>query len=314
MACPSVRRSAAAPEPRGAGAGSLAAAAAAGPVEEHAPAKVNLDLLITGRREGGYHELDSLVVFTSPADRLIMHPARSLSLEVRGRFAAALDDGADNLVLRAARLLAAHAGRAPEARIVLEKNLPVAAGLGGGSADAAAALRGLDRLWRLGLGLAALAPLAERLGADVPVCLAARPARMRGIGERLAWQDGLPPLELLLVNLNQPLATAAVFAALGPLPAAAPEWGPPPDEQGRLIDWLRARANHLEAPARRLLPAIDDVLGALARQPGCALARMSGSGATCFGLFTDRAAVERAAAALRRARPDWWIAAATKVA
>ena len=282
--------------------------AAAGVVEEHAPAKVNLDLLITGRRADGYHELDSLVVFTSPADRLVLHPAPDLSLEMGGPFAAALG-GADNLVLRAAQVLAAHAGRAPQARIVLEKNLPVAAGLGGGSADAAATLRGLDRLWRLGLGTAALAPLAERLGADVPVCLAARPARMRGIGERLEPVPDLPALALLLVNPRRPLATAAVFAALGPLPAAPPERGPPPGAWSAFLDWLRVRPNHLEGPARRLLPAIDEVLAALARQPGCALARMSGSGATCFGLFTNAAACAQAEAALRQARPDWWIAA-----
>jgi len=286
----------------------------AGAVEERAPAKVNLDLLITGRRADGYHELDSLVVFTSPADRLVLHPATDLSLEVRGPFGAALADAADNLVLRAARALAAHTGRAPEARIVLEKNLPVAAGLGGGSADAAATLRGLDRLWRLGLGAAALAPLAERLGADVPVCLAARPARMRGIGERLEPAPDLPELALLLVNPNRSLATAAVFAALGALPAAPPERGPPPGEWPALIDWLKGRPNHLQAPARRLLPAIDRVLTALARQPGCALARMSGSGATCFGLFTDAAACARAAATLRHARPDWWIATGSTVA
>lgn len=290
-----MRRSAAAPDP--------------GPLEEHAPAKVNLDLLVTGRRADGYHLLDSLVVFATPGDRLILEPAAALSLEVQGPFARALEDAGDNLVLRAARALADHAGQPPAARIVLEKNLPVAAGLGGGSADAAAALRALARFWRLGLPAPDLATLAERLGADVPVCLAGRPARMRGIGEQLTWQDHLPPLALLLVNPNRPLATAAVFAALGPLPAPPPERGPPPADWPGLVAWLRARANHLEAPARRLLPVIDEVLGALAGQPGCALARMSGSGATCFGLFAEAAACARAAAALRAARPDWWIAA-----
>ena len=305
-----MRPSAAAPERRAGG--DTADEAPAGALEEHAPAKVNLDLLITGRRADGYHELDSLVVFASPGDRLLLQPAAELSLAVRGPFAAALA-GADNLVLRAAQALAAHAGRAPAARIVLEKNLPVAAGLGGGSADAAAALRGLARLWRLGPA-AALAPLAARLGADVPVCLASRPARMRGIGERLEPARGLPELALLLINPNRPLATAAVFAALGPPPAAPPARGPPPVDWAGLVDWLRTRPNHLEAPARRLLPAIDEVLQALARQPGCALARMSGSGATCFGLFAERAALERAAATLRPARPDWWIAAGSTVA
>lgn len=287
-----------------------AAAPEPGPIEEHAPAKVNLDLLVTGRRADGYHLLDSLVVFATPGDRLILEPAAALSLELQGPFAQALEDTADNLVLRAARALAHHAGHPPGARIVLEKNLPVAAGLGGGSADAAAALRALARLWHLRLPAADLAMLAGPLGADVPVCLAARPARMRGIGEQLTWQDHLPPLALLLVNPNQPLATAAVFAALGPLPAPPPERGPPPPDWRGLIAWLRARSNHLEAPARRLLPAIDEVLGVLARQPDCALARMSGSGATCFGLFAEAAACARAAAALRAAQPDWWIAEA----
>jgi 4-diphosphocytidyl-2-C-methyl-D-erythritol kinase len=290
-----VRRSAAAPEP--------------GPIAEHAPAKVNLDLLISGRRPDGYHLLDSLVVFTAPGDRLTLRPADELSLTVRGPFASALEGTGDNLVLHAAAALARHAGRLPQAAIVLEKNLPVAAGLGGGSADAAAALRGLARLWRLPVGATELATLARGLGADVPVCLATRPARMRGIGEKLTWQEHLPPLFVLLVNPDRPLATAAVFAALGPLPPALPEHGPPPADWRGLVGWLRARANHLEAPARRLLPAIDEVLDALRRQPGCALARMSGSGATCFGLFADAAACARAAAALRRARPDWWIAA-----
>jgi 4-diphosphocytidyl-2-C-methyl-D-erythritol kinase len=283
-------------------------------LEEHAPAKVNLDLLITGRRADGYHELDSLVVFATPGDRLLLQPAQDLSLELQGPFAAALAGAADNLVLRAAHALARHVGRPPQARIVLEKNLPVAAGIGGGSADAAAALRGLARLWRLGLPAADLAALAQRLGADVPVCLGARAASMRGIGEQLTPAPQLPALALLLVNPNRPLATAAVFAALGAPPTALPEPGPPPADRQGLLDGLRARANHLEDPARRLLPAIDEVLGGLARQPGCALARMSGSGATCFGLFEGAAACSRAAAALRRARPDWWVTAGSTAA
>jgi 4-diphosphocytidyl-2-C-methyl-D-erythritol kinase len=280
-----------------------------GPIEQAAPAKINLDLCITGRRPDGYHELDSLVVFGPPADRLIFEPADTLSLELAGPFAGALADVADNLALRAARRLAGHARRRATARIKLEKNLPVAAGLGGGSGDAAATLRGLNRLWRLGLGAAELEPLARELGADVPVCLSGRPARMRGIGERLEWAAGLPPLWLLLVNPGRPLPTAAVFKGLGDLPPPVPEHGPPPHDAAALLGWLRARANHLEAPARRLEPAIGAVLAALAALPGCELARMSGSGATCFGLFADQPGLETAAAELRREQPDWWVAA-----
>ncbi len=278
------------------------------PIEEAAPAKINLDLCITGRRADGYHELDSLVVFGPPADRLTFAPAGRLTLELAGPFAEALADEPDNLVLRAARRLAEHAGRPPAAGIMLAKNLPVAAGLGGGSGDAAATLRGLNRLWQLGLAEPDLMSLARGLGADVPVCVAARPARMRGIGERLEWLDGLPALALLLVNPNRPLATAPVFKALGPLPPPAPEQGPPPRGRAALLAWLRARENQLEAPARRLEPAIGIVLAALAAQPGCELARMSGSGATCFGLFSDPAALGTAAGRLRRAQPAWWVA------
>lgn len=187
----------------------------AGGLEEQAPAKVNLDLWVTGRRPDGWHELDSLVVFTAWCDRLRFAPDAGLSLELGGPFAPALADTSDNLVLRAARRLAAGAGRQPDVRILLEKRIPVAAGLGGGSADAAATLRGLNRLWRLGLSLADLLPVAAGLGADVPACLIGRPTWMRGIGERLEPIEGLAALALVLVNPNRMLPTAAVFAALG---------------------------------------------------------------------------------------------------
>ncbi len=278
------------------------------PIEEAAPAKINLDLCVTGRRADGYHELDSLVVFAPPADRLILEPADRLILDLDGPFANALVDAPDNLVLQAARRLADHAGRPAAVRIRLMKNLPVAAGLGGGSGDAAATLRGLNRLWRLGLGQSELGVLGQGLGADLPVCLAARAARMRGIGELLEWVPGLPPLWLLLVNPVRALATAAVFKALAPLPGPVRDQGPPPREWASLLVWLRARANHLEAPARRLEPAIAHVLATLAAQPDCELARMSGSGPTCFGLFADETALQAAANRLRRAQPQWWIA------
>jgi 4-diphosphocytidyl-2-C-methyl-D-erythritol kinase len=264
------------------------------PVEERAAAKINLDLWVVGRRADRYHELDSLVVFAPPCDRLRFGAGRQLSLKVTGPFAAPLAGEPDNLVLRAARLLAERVGRAPEARITLDKRIPVAAGLGLSAAD--------------------LAPLAAALGADVPVCLASRPARMQGVGDRLEPIDGLPELALLLVNPRRPVATAAVFAGLAGPFAPPPDLGPPPGERSLLLEWLRVRANHLEAPARRLLPAIGEVLDALSCQPGCALARMSGSGATCFALFEDRDALARAAAALAAAHPEWWVATTTTAA
>ena len=275
-------------------------------LEEWAPAKVNLDLRLTGRRADGYHELDSIVAFTAWADRLSFISDRRLALEVSGPFAAALADRTDNLVLRAARRLAEHAGCAPHVRIALDKRIPVAAGLGGGSADAAATLRGLSRLWQLGLQVADLLPLALELGADVPVCLRSGPARMGGIGERLEPIE-LPVLDLVLANPNHAVSTAQVFAGLGAIaPALRPE-EPVPTVGADLLAWLRARGNDLEAPARRIAPVIGEVLATLGAQPGCRLARMSGSGATCFGVFDDEQAAARAARAMRQARPSWWV-------
>jgi 4-diphosphocytidyl-2-C-methyl-D-erythritol kinase len=280
------------------------------PVDELAPAKVNLDLCVLGRRGDGYHELDSTVVFVELADRLTFRPAERLCLEVTGPWAPALSDEPGNLVLRAAELLAEQAGQGPGARITLEKHIPVAAGLGGGSADAAATLRGLNRLWDLRLHGSDLRSMALRLGADVPVCLESRPARMRGIGGWLDPLPDLPALPLLLVNPGVPVPTGAVFAALEGCFAAAPP-GPPPSflDRAQLLIWLRGRANHLEAPARALAPVIDDVLAALRAQPGCALTRMSGSGATCFGLFEEPSHLQAAEAAIRDSEPGWWLQA-----
>jgi 4-diphosphocytidyl-2-C-methyl-D-erythritol kinase len=279
-------------------------------VVEHAPAKVNLDLRVTGRRPDGYHELDSIVTFAAWADRLTFAPARQLTLELGGPFAAALAEGSDNLVVRAARRLAERAGRSPQVRITLDKRLPVAAGLGGGSADAAATLRGLCRLWRLELSRADLLPLALELGADVPVCLLSRPARMRGIGERLEPLE-LSELDLVLARPNQAVPTAEAFAGMGPIrPTSGPDRPIPTDRAG-LLAWLGGRGNDLEAPARRLVPAIGDVIEALGSQPGYRLARMSGSGATCFGIFDDAPAAAQAARTLRRTRPDWWVVSTT---
>lgn len=272
-------------------------------LEEAAPAKVNLFLHVTGRRADGYHLLDSLAVFGPAADRLVAAPAEGLSLTLDGPFGAALQAEPDNLVLRAARALAAAAGVAPRAALTLRKHLPVASGIGGGSADAAAALRLLNRMWGAGLDDAALRALAAPLGADVPVCVASTPARMQGVGELVSPGPRLPPCGLLLVNPGVPLATPAVFRARAPgfsaearLPAA---W---PDAAAMAAD-LAHLTNDLEAPARALCPEVGEVLSALGALPGAMLARMSGSGATCFALFATPAEA-RAAEGLLPAQ--WW--------
>ncbi|MFQ3622268.1 MAG: 4-(cytidine 5'-diphospho)-2-C-methyl-D-erythritol kinase [Acetobacteraceae bacterium] len=260
-----------------------------------------------GRRRDGYHLLDSLAVFATAADTLSAARAPSLSLAVTGPFAPALGAGEDNLVLRAARALAAAAGVPARARLALDKRLPVAAGLGGGSADAAAALRALNILWGTGLGEADLARIGSALGADVPVCLAARPARMGGIGERLAPPPRLPPFGLLLANPGVPVATPAVFAARsGPFQAAAvlPDgWS---DAAAMARDLARL-GNGLEAAARTVAPEIGPLLDTLRALPGALLARLSGSGPTGFAIFATADEAERAAGEVTARHPEWWV-------
>jgi len=263
-----------------------------------APAKVNLFLHVIGKRADGYHLLDSLAVFPAVGDFCSVEPADALSLKITGPFGASLMAEPGNLVLRAARLLKADGG----AELTLEKNLPVASGIGGGSADAAAALRMLSRHWGLD---APLHDLALRLGADVPVCLASAPARMSGIGDLLLPAPNLPAFGILLCNPGIAVSTAEVFRARAEktfsLPAELPESWPSAAEMAAALAELH---NDLEDPAIGLAPVIGDVLAALRRLPGCLLARMSGSGATCFALFATRAAAAEAAAALNP--PGWW--------
>ena len=273
-------------------------------VSEHAWAKLNLYLHVIGRRDDGLHLLDSLVVFAAVGDMVHATPADDLSLTLTGPFASALVGDADNLVLRSAHALAQEVGPAGQAHMTLDKRLPVASGIGGGSADAAATLRALGRLWNRAAGPAALTRIALALGADVPVCLASRPHRMGGIGERLEPAPELPDCGVVLVNPGVALATASVFRARrgafsseARLPA---RW----DDAPAMAAALRELRNDLEVPARSLCPAIDHVLSALAAQPGCLLARMSGSGATCFGLFaTPEIAAETAPMLMR---DGWW--------
>lgn len=275
-------------------------------VVEAAPAKVNLYLHLRGRRPDGYHLLDSLAVFPSLGDRIEAEAGPGLSLAIDGPFGLGLpcDDG--NLVIRAALALARHHGRPARAALRLAKHLPVASGIGGGSADAAAALRALARLWRVPVPPG----VALDLGADVPVCLGApQPRLMAGIGERLTPAPRLPPFWLVLVNPGQGVPTAAVFGAL--VARDLPPGPPPPDggfaEPRALIDWLGRQRNDLGAAAQGLCPAIGQALAALGDAP---LARMSGSGATCFALWPTAAAAEAQAQRLRAAEPRWWVAVA----
>nr|WP_302474477.1 4-(cytidine 5'-diphospho)-2-C-methyl-D-erythritol kinase [Roseococcus sp. MDT2-1-1] len=272
-------------------------------MREAAPAKVNLFLHVTGRRADGYHLLDSLAVFGPAADELRGESASSLSLRVEGPFGCALAGEADNLVLRAARALAERGGVSPRAALTLVKRLPVASGIGGGSADAAAALRLLNRAWGLSLDETELREVALPLGADIPVCVASRAARMGGVGDVITEAPALPRCGLLLVNPGVALPTPEVFRArsggFSP-PAALPAaW---PDAAAMAAD-LAQLGNDLEAPAVGLRPPIGEVLSALRALPGCLLARMSGSGATCFGLF---ATAEEARATCDALPAAWW--------
>jgi 4-diphosphocytidyl-2-C-methyl-D-erythritol kinase len=271
---------------------------------EAAPAKVNLFLHVTGKRADGYHLLDSLAVFAGIADRLAFAPSAGLGLTVTGPFAASLEAETDNLVLRAARMLAAECGVTQSGVLTLDKWLPVASGIGGGSADAAAALRLLCRVWGVSPAEAALDRIASGLGADVSVCLRNRPLRMRGVGERLTPAPALPPCGLVLVNPGVPLATAPVFRAragdFSPEAVLPEGW----DTAREMAGTLKGLANDLEAAAIGLVPAIRDVLSGILGTRGCLLARMSGSGATCFGLFGTPGEAEAAAAVLTR--PGWW--------
>ncbi len=277
-----------------------------GTVSVFAPAKINLFLHVGERRDDGYHALESLVVFAEAGDRLTISPAEDISLALAGRFAASLADEPDNLVLTAARALALSASAG--ARITLEKNLPVASGIGGGSADAAAALRGLNAYWGLERSEADLLGLAASLGSDVPACLLSRPCWMEGRGERVTPLEPLPSFPLILVNPGIAVPTGPVFAELN-LRTGIGAMHPPGkiETVWDLVAYLAHAENDLEAPACRIAPVIDDVVLALDREPGCVLAQMSGSGATCFGLFEQEQFALGAAERIAEDHPDWWV-------
>jgi 4-diphosphocytidyl-2-C-methyl-D-erythritol kinase len=275
-----------------------------------APAKVNLTLHILGRRQDGYHELDSLVAFAGVGDRLGFIAGAPLALEVAGPTAISAGPDDDNLVLRAARALRERAPGLKLGRFVLYKQLPVAAGLGGGSSDAAAALRALADANGLADDDARVVEAAQATGADVPVCLAPQARRMGGIGEVLSPPLNLPPLPAVLVNPRAASPTPAVFAGLGLArgqSSGRAAFSAPLD--GDVLAALAQGRNDMQASAEKLTPAITQTLATLAEVGGARLARMSGSGATCFALYADRHEAARAAARLRRMRPQWWVRA-----
>lgn len=275
-----------------------------------APAKLNLYLHVIGRRDDGYHLLDSLVAFADVADQVRAAPASALSLATEGPFAAALGGPPeDNLVWRAAVLLARHLGRVPAAALTLVKTLPVASGIGGGSSDAAATLKALLALWQVSLAPTELHHLAAALGADVPVCLEGRAAWLGGIGEDVAPAPALPPVAVVLANPGVALATPAVFRRRSGAFSAPARFAEAPRDAAALVALLAERRNDLTAAALELVPEIGAVLTRLAAAEGALLARMSGSGATCFALFAEPGQAAAAAARLGAEEPRWWVAA-----
>lgn len=268
-------------------------------LRQAAPAKVNLTLHVTGQRSDGYHLLDSLVMFTAYGDVVAVTNADTLSLTIDGPFGAGLSTK-ENLVLDAARAFGLNRGAA----ITLTKNLPLASGVGGGSADAAATLIALSSLWDV--------PLPDSnaitaLGADVGVCMTTKLTRMSGIGESLSLLGPTPSLDVLLVNPRQEVPTPQVFQALPNKSNPAMPNAIPPADSADWLAWVTKQRNDLQSPAIAIAPVISDVLHLIGRQTGCELARMSGSGATCFGIFKDSESCQAAADALSAAHPDWWV-------
>jgi 4-diphosphocytidyl-2-C-methyl-D-erythritol kinase len=287
---------------------------------EDGHAKVNLTLRVVGRRVDGYHDLDSVVAFADCADRLTLKPGPALHLKTSGPLAQACGETADNLVLKAAQLLGERVPGLRVGEFILDKVLPVAAGIGGGSADAAAALRLLARANSLAINDPRLIEAAQRTGADVPVCLVSRASVMTGVGETLL-PIALPKMPCVLVNPRVPVATKDVFQTLGLRNGElrvgvvdvieATGW---PEEGASITDWIEALAsggNDLEAPALRVQPVIGEVLSSLRAADGAGLARMSGSGATCFAVFENQADALRASHKIQIDHPQWWVHAGT---
>lgn len=280
-------------------------------LSEPAYAKINLALHVRRRRDDGYHDLETLFAFCADGDLLTAEPSETLDLVIEGPFSEGLSAGVDNLVLRAAEALRVAAGVTAGAAIRLDKRLPVASGIGGGSADAAAALRLLARLWDVPPDTVDLHAIAAGLGADVPACLLSRTCRGEGKGDTLRpiAAEALSGLPLLLVNPGVAVPTGPVFAGWDRIDRGALPEIDGPETDGAAGDPLAvalAARNDLEPPARLLQPVIGEVMMALAAMPGVVLARMSGSGATCFALFRDEATRDEADRSIALTHPDWW--------
>ncbi|MDQ0324758.1 4-diphosphocytidyl-2-C-methyl-D-erythritol kinase [Rhodopseudomonas julia] len=274
-----------------------------------APAKINLALHVTGRRDDGYHLLDTLAVFADLGDELSFAPAEEFALNVSGRFAEIVPNGADNLILRAAEALKQASGVKTGAQIAVTKEIPAGAGLGGGSSDASTTLLALAELWGVGMSMDELVALGAKLGADVPMGLFGRALRARGIGEEIALLPSLPALPLVLVWPARVVSTGKVFHTLGRPPGRALPDVPDKMRDARTVaDFLKTTTNDLEAPAIALEPAIGEVLDALAKTP-CHLARMSGSGSACFAVYETLDAAGTAAETLASRHPQWWVRA-----
>lgn len=281
---------------------------------QQAPAKVNLFLHVTGKRDDGYHLLESLVCFTATGDVLSgeLRDDDQITLSITGPMAATLaqDDINENLVMQAAKLLQDTCAPKQGADLILDKRLPIASGIGGGSADAAAAIRLLCEMWKLDLDAHTLSRIALSLGADVPVCLHGKTCVMSGIGEEITELPDLPPVPIVLINPGKAVSTPEIFKARadeGFSPTGAWQGKQTFQSAASLADALSECGNDLTLPATGILPEICDVLNALAREDGCLLARMSGSGATCFGIYDTTSQAERAAHAIATQNPDWWI-------
>ncbi|HSG94923.1 MAG TPA: 4-(cytidine 5'-diphospho)-2-C-methyl-D-erythritol kinase [Afifellaceae bacterium] len=279
-------------------------------VTQAAPAKINLALHVTGRRADGYHELGTLAVFADCGEHVVVQAADDLRLRVEGPFSASLPNDETNLVTAAARIFFSTAGFDGKALLSLNKTTPVGAGLGGGSADAAATFRALNQYFNCAIGVRDLAGLGADLGADIPMCVYSQALRATGTGEVIEPLSSAPPLPLVLVWPGRPVATASVFKQLRdvsnpPLPRLPEAFSTVRD----VVAWLADTRNDLQAAAIEIEPVIADTLEALAATDQCLLVRMSGTGSACFGIYPDIASANAAEQALRISHPNWWIRA-----
>lgn len=284
-------------------------------MQRFAPAKINLFLHVGDRRPDSYHDLLSLVVFADCGDTITVGPARGVPLEITGPQSAGFGPSPSNLVLKAERALrqwaSEHGHETPPVTLTLDKHLPLASGIGGGSSDAAATLLALVKYWSLPASAEDLRQLGRSIGADVPVCLRASPTLMSGDGEMLAPAPELPGFALVLVNPRVEVSTAAVFDALGARTGTHAQPLPPRLETLRVfVAWLDRTSNDLASPAKKIAPQVMHAEQALTASTGCLLSRMSGSGATCFGIYPTIEAAKTAAREIAAARPEWWVTAA----